>query len=378
MRADSLTVLTLKASGPFRYRSQRVSGNSVWIDLENVNRGSLKRAGSLNGALIGYRVLEFEGESRNSFLPSPRHDEGSLRIFVEPQASGLKMTFGPDEVAPQPMGRTGATARTREPNSKENDVKAEPEPRVEKVSLRNETRKEEVSQTPLASALTPSRLYVVRLRESHQGDVLRIKIETSEPVRFKAFRLENPSRVVVDLRGVRSRVGRYRTFPFHSKLLERVRLAQFRDRDPAVVLVVADLVGSPRYRVTTVDGGILIELRGRAPQTDPSSIFASRRERKPKELAKASTSTSLRASAPTPSARREEVEASLPPSGSSPRVTAAVKPRPGPDLHALRAAKAARTLAGSLAPASAYQEPGGLTGLASSATKQEGKRRKRL
>ncbi len=248
-------------------------------------------------------------------------------------------------------------------------------------------------------------LFVVKVNEILEADTTRIKIVTSRPAPYKVLRLSNPPRLVVDLMGARSHVGRLRTFSTTSPFLKRIRLAQFRD-DPAVVRVVADLAGAPRFRVKAVEGGVQIRLGNtlealRRAEVASVKPVASVRKVEPREVFQPSKAPSVApkktvaAAAPvaddieleteivsapkppvlvtsaenTPSAepekietpRREtlsekeasEVEASLPPTASSSRVTAAVRPDRKPDPHAIRAAQAARTLAGSLAPSSA-------------------------
>ena len=163
------------------------------------------------------------------------------------------------------------------------------------------SRKADANRKSQAAPSTKSRnsgpLFVVKVIELLENGTTKIKIETSRPAPYKVLRLSNPPRLVVDLMGARSRVGRFRTFSTTSPFLERIRLAQFRD-DPAVVRVVADLAGTPRYRVKAVDGGIQMRLGDSLEALNRAEGASSRpvasvEEAEPREISRASKAPSV-------------------------------------------------------------------------------------
>ena len=416
-QAGTSTVLAVQADAPFRYQTYRASQNSLWIDLEDVDLGSVARSGSFRGALVGYRVALFNNASGKPVVRLHVLLKRPTGYTVKTVNSGLRVAFGPNEVAAASENRTrGMTLGVSRTTS----------------SSTGASRKADANRKSQAAPSTKSGnsgpLFVVKVIEILENGTTQIKIETSRPAPYKVLRLSNPPRLVVDLVGARSHVGRLRTFSTTSPFLERIRLAQFRD-DPAVVRVVADLAGTPRYRVKAVDGGVQIRLgdslealtraegasskpvasveeaeprevfrAGKAPSVAPaktadsSNQSSDKPESVPAPVTTPSSSAATAAagddaeheteivSAPKPpisvasaesvppaepekigTPRRgslsekevREVEAALPPSASSTRVTAAVRRDPKPDPHAIRAAQAARTLARSLAPRSA-------------------------
>ena len=415
-QAGTSTVLAVQADAPFRYQTYRASLNSLWIDLEDVDLGSVARSGSFRGALVGHRVALFNNASGKPVVRLHVMLKQPTGYTVKTVNSGLRVVFGPDDVAASENRTRAMTLGVSRTAS----------------SSTGASRKADANRKSQAAPSTKSRnsgpLFVVKVIEILDNGTTQIKIETSRPAPYKVLRLSNPPRLVVDLVGARSQVGRLRTFSTTSPFLERIRLAQFRD-DPAVVRVVADLAGTPRYRVKAVEGGVQIRLGDSLEALTRAEGAASRpvasvEEAEPREISRASKAPSVApakmadssnqssdkpesvpAPATTPSSsaataaagddaehapeivsapkppisvasaesvppaepekietpRRgslsekevREVEAALPPPALSTRVTAAVRPDPKPDPHAIRAAQAARTLAGSLAPRSA-------------------------
>ena len=392
-QAGTRTVLGVRADAPFRYQTYQASPNSIWIDLEDVDMGSVARSGSFGGALVGYRIAKFENASGKPVVRIHVMMKQPTGYTVDPLESGLRISFGTNEVVASNTRSSGTTLGVSRNTSSSAGASR-------KVDANKESHRAVSARSQISGPL-----FVVKVNEILEADTTRIKIVTSRPAPYKVLRLSNPPRLVVDLMGARSHVGRLRTFSTTSPFLKRIRLAQFRD-DPAVVRVVADLAGAPRFRVKAVEGGVQIRLGNtlealRRAEVASVKPVASVRKVEPREVFQPSKAPSVApkktvaAAAPvvddveleteivsapkppvlvtsaenTPSAepekietpRREtlsekeasEVEASLPPTASSSRVTAAVRPDPKPDPHAIRAAQAARTLAGSLAPSSA-------------------------
>jgi type IV pilus assembly protein PilQ len=82
----------------------------------------------------------------------------------------------------------------------------------------------------------------------------------SQPTTYHVLQLSNPRRLVVDLDKAHQAL-RQKSFPGQSPLLSDVRVGQFRDKNPAIVRVVADLAGDAIFDVHAQPEGIRIELR---------------------------------------------------------------------------------------------------------------------
>lgn len=117
------------------------------------------------------------------------------------------------------------------------------------------------SKAVTASASSPVRVSDISIKDGKTGETF-VDVATSSAPTFQVLQLEHPRRLVVDLQGARIATPR-KLFAATSALLKGVRLGQFRESNPAVVRVVADLDGDPAFDVHRVPGGVRIELRSR-------------------------------------------------------------------------------------------------------------------
>jgi len=105
-------------------------------------------------------------------------------------------------------------------------------------------------------ALPPASL--VRSVSARMVDgALRVAIETDGKAEFKDFTLTGPSRIVIDLAGVRSSLGSM-TIPAAGGFVERVRVGE---PSPGAVRIVIDLRSMTRYRMIR-EGASLIVIVG--------------------------------------------------------------------------------------------------------------------
>jgi hypothetical protein len=86
---------------------------------------------------------------------------------------------------------------------------------------------------------------------------LHVRIETDGTAQFKDFILTAPSRIVIDLAGLRSALGS-KTIPVAAGLVDRVRVGE---PESGAVRVVIDVKTMPHYRVLR-DGASLIVVVG--------------------------------------------------------------------------------------------------------------------
>ena len=108
-----------------------------------------------------------------------------------------------------------------------------------------------------------------------------VQLNGQGPLEVKAFTLENPPRVVVDLKGVVNRVSR-RVHPVGTAGVKQVRVAQFATSPEPVVRVVVDLDQQMPYRVDSTAQGALLRVGG-----EPAEAVASAPAAQPVEVAQA-------------------------------------------------------------------------------------------
>jgi len=127
------------------------------------------------------------------------------------------------------------------------------------------------SAAPGKAAEGPASVSDILIRPGAAGEVT-IDVATTKSATFRVFRLDHPARLVMDLEGMRNAVRR-NMIPVSSPLVKDVRVGQFRDKDPQVVRVVADLSGNILFDAHAYAGGVLIEVKPRP--TEVSRAVAS-------------------------------------------------------------------------------------------------------
>jgi len=126
----------------------------------------------------------------------------------------------------------------------------------------------------------------ISIQNSAEGTVI-VDIAMTHAVPYRTLLLSNPARLVVDLKGARNAALK-RTYPAESRILEKVRLGQWRS-DPAIVRVVADLKGTPVFSVKAHASGIRIEFKprtaGNKPAPRSSTVHARAADKAGRDLA---------------------------------------------------------------------------------------------
>lgn len=160
-------------------------------------------------------------------------------------------------------------------------VEPRPEPAPAVAVVEDAPRVESIAE-PVAEAAPVQQQAVVRtplprarnvknVTTTGTGDAVQISIAGDGELAYKAFRLDNPSRLVIDLQGVKNSV-RKPTLDVGSGAIQRVRVAQFKAGADPVARVVIDLDGKPEYAITpdgdhlnVTFGGAAIAARQAAP-----------------------------------------------------------------------------------------------------------------
>jgi type IV pilus assembly protein PilQ len=255
--------LFLRLEGTYTFKTVHAASDSVWVDLIGATAGAVPRSGRWSDSVVGgYRLI---GYTEASGLPVLRiqleikHDQP---FVVRQERVGLRVFFGAGVAAAKQAGGSQAPAQ----------VAVAIPPRVERA--------------PVMAAATPSKgpaaVTGIAVRPGLAGETY-VDISTSQPAAYKVFRLDNPSRLVVDLDGAHH-YGRARSYAGQGPLLRGVRVAQFSLKNDGVVRVVADLAGDPVFDVHAQAGGVRIELKARqlvrapvpAPTPAPTRLVAAK------------------------------------------------------------------------------------------------------
>ncbi len=94
------------------------------------------------------------------------------------------------------------------------------------------------------------------------ADGAAIFVRTSGPVEYETMVLEEPARLVLDVKGVSLGVNLPEVVPVGNGVIDRIRVGQFKV-DPDVVRIVADLKRPVQYRVETREHGIYVFIQPR-------------------------------------------------------------------------------------------------------------------
>ncbi|HUU13919.1 MAG TPA: type IV pilus secretin PilQ [Terriglobia bacterium] len=344
----------LRIEGDYSYRTVQATDSAVWVDLQGAQAGDLPKTGHWTGGLVdGYRVLQYTDANGQSVVRVQLDASHGGPVTAKRDAEGLHIFFAP--VSPGLSRSVATVAPTAPAPAKPTEAPSEP--------------------APQAAPAGPGTVLGVTIVTGKAGETL-VDIETSHKLPYTVFQLDDPPRLVVDFEGA-ERATDKKIYEAESAVLKGVRVGQFRESNPAVVRVVADLIGKPRYDVHAVAGGVRVELKGKgsenqvkAPQpaaTPPAKPQEEKRiERvavdqgketaaepaeqtpapKPEKAPSVVTTTTTQTVAATPTSI--DLQNTLPAAAGSQEVAAAPKKSETNEdsPEALQAARAAMTLVG--------------------------------
>jgi type IV pilus secretin PilQ/predicted competence protein len=122
------------------------------------------------------------------------------------------------------------------------------EPVVTEIPVTELAASEPQTRTPQpAVPLRPAKS-VKRIDATNSGGSIEVRITGDGELRYKAFRLDGPPRLVIDLDGVRNAAAR-NSVTVDDPVVQRVRIAQFQ---PTVARVVVDLAHRTEYDIAVV------------------------------------------------------------------------------------------------------------------------------
>jgi type IV pilus assembly protein PilQ len=229
--------LLLRIEGAYTFNTVRATSDAVLIDLHGVRATGVAKDGRLTGDLFsGYHVLQYTDAKGRPVVRVQVNLKRPEVLETQSDPAGLRLVFGGDGQSSASASRTGPKA---------------PAAAVQKA---------EVATKPApASAGRVVKVSGIRVTTDASGTTF-VDIATSSAATFNVFRLSDPPRLVVDLEGAKKEVSEG-SFPAQASYLRGVRVGQFRDGDPSIVRVVADLVGEPAFDVHARLGGLRMELK---------------------------------------------------------------------------------------------------------------------
>jgi type IV pilus assembly protein PilQ len=136
-----------------------------------------------------------------------------------------------------------------------------------------------IVETPVAPVQTvsapavelPLARNINKVETTGAGSELAVSISGDGALAYNAFRLENPSRLVIDLQGVRSSV-RKRAIDVNDGAVQRVRVGQFKGGSDPIARVVIDLEGKPEYSVISNGDSLRVMFGDGAVASAPAPV----------------------------------------------------------------------------------------------------------
>ena len=114
----------------------------------------------------------------------------------------------------------------------------------------------------------PGSVSEISITPGSAGEVT-IDVAMTNSTTFHVYRFDHPDRLVMDVEGMKNAV-REKLIPVSSSVVKDVRVGQFRERDPEVVRVVADLAGNPMFDAKAYEVGVRLEVKPRSTAVSPA------------------------------------------------------------------------------------------------------------
>jgi type IV pilus assembly protein PilQ len=280
--------VVLRTSGAPAYTSYSPSPGVFVVDLTGTSRdSSLAIPATLPPAVssisaddvteMGSSLTRVTFRLTDSMLPEVSAAENSVIITIPATAIAIQETPPAVDVLPAVVPLTASADQTSgvEPLAEPLEEVAEPVARVEPVQEQQYTATEPVRST----ASLPRARSVKSIDAQTANGNVEVRIAGDGALKYKAFRLENPSRLVIDLDGVKNGVAK-NSITVDDDVVQRVRVAQFQ---PTVARVVIDLAQKSQYDIIEDGSAIRVAFGGTvmASKPEPVSIAATTYEPPP-------------------------------------------------------------------------------------------------
>ncbi len=183
-------------------------------------------------------AIEASADGNNLFISLPAGAEAAVADAAPPVSNPAP----PQPAEPAPL-----------------EVKTEPLPERVKSEPAADTVKAPAEPVVITETLPPAnRAKILRkIETSGTGAAMDVRLTTDGDVAFNAFKLEKPSRVVIDLNGVSDKLAK-NVINVSDPKVKRIRVSQFKSAPEAVTRVVLDVDEKTTYRVTKAGDGLHI------------------------------------------------------------------------------------------------------------------------
>jgi type IV pilus assembly protein PilQ len=248
----------LRTNGAPAYTSYSPSPGVFVVDLTDTGRGAAAIPATLPPAVaslsadevveMGSRLTRVTFRFSEPLSPEVMAIEKAVVITVPATAIPIETASAPAiEVLP-PVTRA-------EPAIVEVPAPVTETPAVTSVEPVSEPVIEIVEPVAVAEEIPLPRAKSVRnISASTTGGHVEVRIAGDGQLRYKAFRLESPSRLVIDLDGVKNATAK-NNVTVGDDVVQRVRIAQFQ---PTVARVVVDLAHKTEYDIAVVGDEIRV------------------------------------------------------------------------------------------------------------------------
>jgi type IV pilus secretin PilQ/predicted competence protein len=257
----------LRTSGAPAYTSYSTSPGVFVVDLTGTTREpSLAIPSSLPSVLTGISAAEVVEMGNQLTRVTFRFSEA-----IQPEVSALQETVVVElPVRSIPIQAVELIAPVTELAGESLAVYQEPIVTELPAESPVIARAQPVRET-FEAALPPART-VRRIDVSKETGNVEVRITGDGKLTYKAFRLDAPSRLVIDLQGVRN-ASPTSSLPVSDPVVQKVRIAQFQ---PTVARVVVDLAGRTDYDIAAVGDQVRVAFGSNAiaTRTTPRAAVA--------------------------------------------------------------------------------------------------------
>jgi len=240
---EELTRVELHGNTPVLYTSYQPDASSFVIEIRDVDASALPALTEVPGDVVGDIRVSTRSRGKGSTLTTIEFTEvNALRQTLRSEGTNLVVEFYASPYAPVKPAMVQA-----QPAPQASAV-LQPEARVLPVSRSQPVPAPESSvQAPEPTPAQPA-TNLLGVDPRGEGDGATIVLRGDGRFDYRAFSLENPHRLVLDLIGVSNRLGNLR-LAVDSTPVRRVRVSQFRDEPQLVSRVVVDLTAPVNYEV---------------------------------------------------------------------------------------------------------------------------------
>jgi type IV pilus assembly protein PilQ len=251
--------VTLRTSATPAYTSYNPAPNVFVVDLTATSKGSALTIPSTLPAGVtsvtaeeavemGTRLTRVTFRLAQPLSPQAAANENNVIVTLPAIATAATETAAPAQIAALPPVEVKTDAPHVEPVA---DPVPAPPVAAEPVVV------------PIATASGVKAKKLQHVEASGSGANVQVKISGDGSLSYKAFTLENPSRLVIDFSGVKNAVAKP-SVPVSDAVVKRVRVGQFATAPTPVARVVLDLASKSPYHIAEEGDAVRVTF-GEAP-----------------------------------------------------------------------------------------------------------------